>query len=251
MAVQSGTSSPSSIELPPRIVLVVGNLSAGGGPRVLIEMARWLVAHGWEVTMVTLDKEDKDFYELPAGVDRVSIAQPRRWFEPLGQLRRHVQLRRVATRIRASVVLGMVWDANLHAVLSLVGSGIPVVVSEQTDLRFLRLTRRSRMVRRLLYPTAAAVVLVVDENLGWARQHHPRWKTVVLPNPMVSPPAREGVGPPGYLRRPCLLAMGRLSPEKGFDLLIDAFSRVAAQFPDWQLLILGEGPERLRLEEAV
>ena len=42
--------------------------------------------------------------------------------------------------------------------------------------------------------------------------------------------------------------MGRLSFEKGFDLLLDAVSRIADRHPDWQLKILGEGPLRAELE---
>jgi glycosyltransferase involved in cell wall biosynthesis len=43
--------------------------------------------------------------------------------------------------------------------------------------------------------------------------------------------------------------MGRLSKEKGFDLLLEAFSRIAGAHLDWQLKILGDGPLRSELEE--
>lgn len=49
--------------------------------------------------------------------------------------------------------------------------------------------------------------------------------------------------------RPYLLAMGRLVHKKGFDLLIRAFAQIAAEFPDFRLLIAGDGEERQKLEQ--
>jgi glycosyltransferase involved in cell wall biosynthesis len=73
----------------------------------------------------------------------------------------------------------------------------------------------------------------------------------VLPNPVDLEKIRAAAssGPslwsgPG----PHLLAVGRLAPEKGFDLLLQAFANVREQFPSADLTIVGEGQERRALE---
>lgn len=50
-------------------------------------------------------------------------------------------------------------------------------------------------------------------------------------------------------RPPIVTAIGRLSAEKGFDDLLDAFSRVRR--PEARLVIGGDGPERERLEQRI
>jgi len=48
--------------------------------------------------------------------------------------------------------------------------------------------------------------------------------------------------PPAVLDAKVIVAAGRLSSQKGFDLLLDAYQAVGAKHPDWQLWIFGTGP---------
>jgi glycosyltransferase involved in cell wall biosynthesis len=73
-----------------------------------------------------------------------------------------------------------------------------------------------------------------------------RARSIVIPNPM---PTSIQANNPADKR--VLVAVGRLTPQKGFDLLIDAFARIVGEFPDWRLIIWGEGPDRAALERQI
>jgi GalNAc-alpha-(1->4)-GalNAc-alpha-(1->3)-diNAcBac-PP-undecaprenol alpha-1,4-N-acetyl-D-galactosaminyltransferase len=99
-----------------------------------------------------------------------------------------------------------------------------------------------------LYPRASRVV-VLNQRAQEFFDKSQDIKTMVMPNPVVLEDKKE----PGNLNnevnsKHIIVAMGRLSQEKCFDLLIQAYSLVATKFSDWNLMILGEGPEREALE---
>jgi glycosyltransferase involved in cell wall biosynthesis len=78
-----------------------------------------------------------------------------------------------------------------------------------------------------------------------------RTKLVVLPNPVdihrIRAATRQTNARPSP--GPRLLAVARLAPEKGIDLLLEAFAGVHRHFSDAELEIVGTGPCRMALEE--
>jgi glycosyltransferase involved in cell wall biosynthesis len=58
-------------------------------------------------------------------------------------------------------------------------------------------------------------------------------------------------GEPAREREKVVLAAGRITWQKGFDMLVDAFVPVAERHPDWKLRIYGEGVRFARLRKRV
>ena len=133
--------------------------------------------------------------------------------------------------------------------ISCLGSKYPFIVSEQNDPTQNNIGRTWSLLRRLVYPLADKVVSCsqgVDRHWNWLDP----CKRAVIYNPLAVKEVEGSQEPPSFLdaSKKKLVAMGRLTSQKGFDLLLQAFAKVQAQFPDWQLVILGEGEKRQELE---
>ena len=94
----------------------------------------------------------------------------------------------------------------------------------------------------------AIVVLTKADADDWQRYLHPHGRIAYIPNPLAEMPAL-----PSILSEKRVLALGRLEEQKRFDLLIEAFSLMHKECPDWHLRIRGSGSKepvlRQRLQE--
>jgi glycosyltransferase involved in cell wall biosynthesis len=125
------------------------------------------------------------------------------------------------------------------------GLALPVIVAEHTDPWSYEIGGLWKALRRLSYPWARYIVVLNDH----ARQFFParyRERVLVMPNPIVADP--KDAPPPRPTGRRVVASMGRFTREKGFDLLLRAFARIADRYPEWDLLVLGDGPLRPELE---
>lgn len=162
-------------------------------------------------------------------------------------------LRRVIKAFRPDIVLGMMTTASVLSVLACTGLSCRVIATEHTHPPSQTLSGFWQRLRRLTYPRAARVVALTRGTAQWIEQHVPGSRLAVIPNPVhwPLPKGEPMLAPPSGDGRKRLLAVGRLHADKGFDLLLQAYARLAPSHPDWDLVILGEGDERRALEAQV
>ena len=111
-------------------------------------------------------------------------------------------------------------------------------------------SRLSRSILAIAYNEADAIICQTQSTADELQRevHLDRSRTLVLHNPVDILRIRQAASFPSQNCGPYLLAVGRLVPEKGFDLLLDAFAALRQDFPTLRLLIAGTGRCRQELE---
>jgi len=238
-----------------RLTLAVPSLALGGAERVVAKMANHWADRGDAVTVVTLSGEASDTYALDPRVTRIALNAMRDSRGPMQAIAHNVHrvrlLRRAIVDAAPETVISFTDRMNVLTLLACRPLGVDTVISERVDPSRYEIGRAWSWLRRRVYPCARALV-VQTERVRRQMVEVMRGRPIyVIPNAVearkVAAPLRTAE--PARVR--WVVAMGRLAPQKGFDLLIDAFSRVAARHPQWSLKILGEGPDRPALERLI
>ncbi len=242
------------------LLTFISSLSSGGAERVAANLATYWANKGWQVTVVTLAEVDSDFYHLPPSVRRIGLGllreSPNILLGLFNTLKRVLALRRVLKQINPDVALAMMDKNNILLALAAVGlPGVVRIGSERIHPPQYPLGLMWEALRRQLCACLDAVVAQTEQSAHWLRTHTSARRVPVIPNPVPYPlptqPPRIEVFSKEPGRDSLLLGVGRLTDQKGFDLLIAAFQKVAGQFPGWRLVILGEGPLRPALTRQI
>jgi glycosyltransferase involved in cell wall biosynthesis len=236
------------------VALFVPSLTGGGAERVMVDLAQALSAAGHRVDLVLARAEGPFLAHVPANVPVVDLAAPRVAAALPG-------LVRYLRRVRPRAILSTLEHANILTLIAARFAPSTRVVLREANTSPLDQGAdglRGRVVAFLMrraYPRADAVVAVSAGVADALRSAVgvPGERIEVIANPVVTERVLAGADRDathpwlGVAGVPVVLGVGRLAPQKGFDVLLEAFARVRADRP-CRLLILGEGDERPRLE---
>ncbi len=120
--------------------------------------------------------------------------------------------------------------------------GLIRVAQDHMNLGTYRPRLRAAIIRA--YPRLDAVTVLTERDRADYEQALAGFRVRLQRIPNGIPPREAPVAAHDTRR---IVAAGRLTPQKGFDMLLDAFAVVAAEHPDWTLTVYGHGPWRAQL----
>jgi len=231
------------------VAMLIGALTKGGAERVMVNLAEDFAGRGHRVTMVTQYQKENEYPLSPAVKRVISDITPEETTNNriVNFKRRFCKLRNIWKEERPDVILSFIGKNNMMAVLTSRFLDIPVAVSVRAEPGEEYYNTVMRIAAKTVFAFADKVILQTKQCFGFFPPYIRR-KAVILKNPVSEAFFRkryEGE------RDKTIVAVGRVDANKNHEMLIRAFAGIADEFPDYKVIIYGEGELREELIQLV
>lgn len=228
-----------------KINFFIGSLIGGGAEHVTCNMANFLVEAGNQVSVLTMSETDS--YYLDSRVSKTSLLNKSESGNFLKNLLLRVRrLKRYLKNNDCDVYIVMLPITIIMLLTFKRYTSAPIIASERSSP-----SRNPKWVQALLKKLAGKAsgwVFQTPTVLEWYKPYLGKASTAIIPNAIdkMLPDRIEDIEP-----EKTIVSVGRLHYAKRFDNLIKAYARIAPSFPDYKLVIFGDGGKRDELEGLI
>ena len=219
-----------------KILFYIGNLRKGGAERVVATLSNKLVEKNEVIIITTTD--EKVEYSLDKSIKLFSLKNFDGNKNPL--VKNIIYLKRLKDYIKEidpDIILGFLPEPSYRLLILKPFIKSPVIISDRNDPKIEYASLKSRTIMKFLYKRADGFVFQTDE----ARDYFCKKiqdKSIVIANPVDDRFLKTKYV--GY-KSTEFINVGRLNEQKNQILLIESFKDVIKKYPNYKLLIYGEG----------
>lgn len=239
-----------------KIAIIIPSLRGGGAERVIINIINHIDLQKFNVTLILINKEGPYIKFLPDNINVIDLKSRKVRYSL-------IKLIKVLNQIKPDVIFSTLGYLNL-ALIGIKGflNGSPKVIVREANTPSKSLTKLSKRKQPIfkylykrLYPKADLIIaqcqemrIDIIETFGIKDE-----KVIHIYNPIDinSIAKRAEEFKPFNNNEINIVAIGRLTYQKGFDILLKAFKLVNKKIPNTRLTILGEGELQDTLENQI
>lgn len=232
-----------------KILFYIDTMYRGGAQRVMANLIEYFTEQGYATVLVNdfVQDKSKSQYDLPKNLKRVYLRKDltgNKWAKNIVRIKR---LREVVKEEQPDIVLSFLGRPNKRMLIATLGLKVKKVVSVRNDPhREYGRDFLSKQFARQLFKLADGCVFQTKEAAEYFPESVQRKSTIIL-NPVGEKfyNVKRSEAPKN------IVTVGRMEPQKNQKLLIEAFSKIAHEFINDNLIIYGDGPLRKELETYI
>lgn len=215
-----------------KIMFVCNRLGSGGAERVISVLANKFIEKNYQVYILAFSKSEQEY----ALNQKIKVCYQQLSGSAFKRIKRIRAIRHYVKLFKIDTVIAFSHYINISAIIAGMFLKVKVIISERNDPAHLENKKVLTLVRKILYPRAAALVCQTYD----ARDYFSFIKAapvVVIPNPIMENLPQPYAG----IRSQRLVTFSRLEPQKNIGMVIAAFCKLHKDFDHYVLEIYGEG----------
>ncbi len=224
-----------------KLLFYIHGLTGGGAERVMAILMNAFIKEGHSVRVIYTYGTNVPKYELDKDIEQVYLNREENSTSLVSRaykkIYKYYRIRKEAKTYNPDVAISFIRPNNNEVLLSLLGSGIPVVIGDHTNINR-KYPLLMSLQSKILYPHASAITMLTKRDYNIWKE---KYKNVYyIPNPCDIPLIQ-----PSGSRKKIVLAAGRVNQWhiKGFDNLMRAWSAIKDDYPEWKCQIAGDYTE--------
>lgn len=228
-----------------KVTFVTPGMSYGGAERVMAILGNEFTKRGIEVSFIVMDDDGCLAYDLDNCIN-VTFMQTAR-FNKLGNFSRLIKkLSQLITIEKPDVIISFTNTTLTFAWIATLGANIPLIFSERNDPYNNINGFKAKAFQWIALRKSKKVVFQTEQ----ARDYYSnaiKHKSEIILNPFNSENLPSRVAEPEKV----IVSVGRLCKQKNQKLLIDAFNLIKNKYPEYRVLIYGDGPLKDTLAKQI
>ncbi|QIO10187.1 glycosyltransferase family 4 protein [Acinetobacter lanii] len=230
------------------ICFLIGDINhSGGTERVTSLIANNLVSEETKVHILSLSHGDNPFFELnhqikTSALFTFNVSMRKNFIQCVKRIRAYLLSNKINTLIVADSI------SCVFTVPATIGLNIQHICWEHFNLKVNLGSKFRDLGRWMAAHWCDKIVTLTERDKNfWDEKFNLKTKNKVIAIPNPSPYSLQDNQP--SLESKTILCVGRLTYQKGFDLLVEAWSQIAHELPGWKIILVGSGEDELKLKE--
>ncbi len=228
------------------IIVVTETLGVDGPERVISALMNEWHRMGYDIKAVITRAELREAtYQVSENIELHYIDAHKKG-GPLARINEIRDLRKILKKYPNAIGISFLVSTSFSLAMASRGLKIRVILSERNDPHQVPFTSLQRKMRDLSMEMADACVFQTLDAKAYFSEKVQKKGTIIY-NPVNPSLPERYTGE----RKKVFVAAGRLARQKNYPMMLKAFSKITKEYPEYKLLILGEGPDREELENLV
>lgn len=231
-----------------KIIFIISELSEGGTQKTVKQLINKFYNDNFSINIITFEKK-KNYKFIKKNIKYFNLNKnyqsKNKFYGIFNNINRIILIRRILKKNNKSSIISFLTSTNIISVFANLFLNNKLILSERNDPSRQPINYYWKILRFFFYRFSNKIICNSKQALIYYSKFISLGKLKYIPNYINLKNSFKSS------QSKIILSIGRMHMQKGFDILIKGFGESKARQLKWKLVLIGNGPEKKKLQNLV